>query len=95
MPKRRSRSTETRGHVPPKSPVTFAEIRSFNQHRFDEAVGKSLSCSGRHSHLGWRTCSRGLHYQIRRPQGKLLRAVVGEAFDVAVDIRRSSPSFGQ
>lgn len=37
---------------------------------------------------------RGLHYQIRQPQGKLIRAIVGEVFDVAVDLRHSSPSFG-
>ena len=38
---------------------------------------------------------RGLHYQIQQPQGKLIRAIVGEVFDVAVDLRRSSPSFGK
>jgi dTDP-4-dehydrorhamnose 3,5-epimerase len=48
------------------------------------------------NHTGSRRGSlRGLHYQLRQPQGKLVRVIAGEAFDVAVDLRRSSPSFGR
>ncbi|MFP3747874.1 dTDP-4-dehydrorhamnose 3,5-epimerase, partial [Achromobacter sp. SIMBA_011] len=42
-----------------------------------------------------RNVLRGLHYQVVRPQGKLVRVVVGEVFDVAVDLRRASPTFGR
>jgi len=54
----------------------------------DEFVQDNHSFSGRH-------VLRGLHYQIRRPQGKLVRVVSGEIFDVAVDLRRSSAAFGR
>jgi dTDP-4-dehydrorhamnose 3,5-epimerase len=54
----------------------------------DEFVQENLSCSVRN-------VLRGLHYQIKRQQGKLVRVIQGEVFDVAVDIRRSSPNFGK
>lgn len=54
----------------------------------DQFVQDNLSRSGRHT-------LRGLHYQIRQPQGKLIRVVTGAVFDVAVDLRRSSPTFGR
>ena len=70
-------------------------FESFNQRKFEEAIGAHVafvqdnhSCSSKH-------VLRGLHYQIRRPQGKLIRVTSGIVFDVAVDIRESSPTFGQ
>jgi dTDP-4-dehydrorhamnose 3,5-epimerase len=69
-------------------------IETFHQERFAEA-GISLPFV-QDNHSGSKQgVLRGLHYQIRQPQGKLLRAVAGEIFDVAVDIRRSSPTFGK
>lgn len=67
---------------------------SFNQRAFDEATGLSHSFvqdNHSQSRLG---VLRGLHYQIQQPQGKLVRVLRGEIFDVAVDLRRSSPTFG-
>lgn len=68
---------------------------SFNQRVFDEALGYSTQfVQDNHSRSSYGVL-RGLHYQIQQPQGKLVRVVRGRAFDVAVDVRRSSPTFGQ
>ena len=80
-------------------PKVFGDSRgfffeSFNQRVFDEAVGRSVTfVQDNHSRSG-RNVLRGLHYQVERPQGKLVRVVAGTVFDVAVDIRRESPTFG-
>jgi len=67
---------------------------SFHQGRFEQAVGRSVAfVQDNHSKSGAGVL-RGLHYQVGRPQGKLIRVVSGSVFDVAVDLRRSSPSFG-
>ncbi len=69
-------------------------METFRQAAFTESVGNytfvqdNFSFSAKH-------ILRGIHYQIRQPQGKLVRVVQGEVLDVAVDLRRSSPSFGQ
>ncbi len=68
---------------------------SFNHRQFEEAVGRSVSFVQDNHSRSVKNVLRGLHYQIQQPQGKLVRVVQGEVFDVAVDIRRSSPSFGQ
>ncbi|MCB1985995.1 MAG: dTDP-4-dehydrorhamnose 3,5-epimerase [Burkholderiales bacterium] len=81
-------------------PQVFGDTRgfffeSFNQRQFDQAIGTHVTfVQGNHSRSA-RNVLRGLHYQIRQPQGKLVRVVVGEVYDVAVDLRRSSPTFGQ
>ncbi|WP_306398115.1 dTDP-4-dehydrorhamnose 3,5-epimerase [Telluria beijingensis] len=68
---------------------------SFRQDVFEEAVGRKVTfVQDNHSKSGHNVL-RGLHYQIKQPQGKLVRVVVGSVFDVAVDLRRSSPTFGQ
>jgi len=68
---------------------------SFNRKAFQQALGLDLEfVQDNHSKSG-RGVLRGLHYQIRQPQGKLVRVVSGRVFDVVVDIRRSSPTFGR
>ena len=68
---------------------------SFNAKKFAELTGVEASFVQDNHSLSAKNVLRGLHYQIRQPQGKLVRVVSGEVFDVAVDIRRSSPTFGQ
>lgn len=70
-------------------------LESFNQQVFEEAVGRSVSFVQDNHSRSSHGVLRGLHYQIRQPQGKLVRVVEGEVFDVAVDVRKSSPTFGQ
>jgi dTDP-4-dehydrorhamnose 3,5-epimerase len=81
-------------------PDVFGDARgffmeSFNQKVFDEAVGRHVAFVQDNHSRSVKGVLRGLHYQILRPQGKLVRVARGSAFDVAVDIRKSSPSFGQ
>jgi len=81
-------------------PKVFGDDRgffyeSFNQARFDTAVGRPVNFVQDNHSRSVRNVLRGLHYQIQQPQGKLVRVAVGEVFDVAVDLRRSSPTFGQ
>lgn len=70
-------------------------LESFNQARFEQALGiEKTFVQDNHSRSA-QGVLRGLHYQIHQPQGKLVRVVHGLVFDVAVDIRRSSPTLGQ
>ena len=70
-------------------------FESYNRRAFMEATGIDPQfVQDNHSHSR-RNVIRGLHYQIRHEQGKLVRCVVGEVLDVVVDIRRASPSFGR
>lgn len=81
-------------------PKVFGDERgffyeSFNAAAFEAATGlKRQFVQDNHS-KSQRGVLRGLHYQIQQPQGKLVRVVAGEVFDVAVDLRKSSPSFGR
>jgi dTDP-4-dehydrorhamnose 3,5-epimerase len=82
-------------------PRVFGDARgfffeSYNRKAFEAAVGgRSVEFVQDNHSSSSRGVLRGLHYQLPHPQGKLVRAVVGEVFDVAVDLRRGSPTFGR
>ena len=81
-------------------PKVFGDDRgfffeSFNARLFEELTGHRTGFVQDNHSRSARGVLRGLHYQVRRPQGKLVRVVDGEVFDVAVDIRTSSPTFGR
>lgn len=70
-------------------------FESFNQRQFEQAIDRKVNFVQDNHSRSAKNVLRGLHYQIKQPQGKLVRVVAGEVFDVAVDIRRSSPTFGK
>ncbi|MBK1889182.1 dTDP-4-dehydrorhamnose 3,5-epimerase [Undibacterium sp. 14-3-2] len=81
-------------------PKVFGDERgfffeSFNAKKFAELTSVDVEFVQDNHSLSAKNILRGLHYQIKQAQGKLVRVVTGEVFDVAVDIRKSSPRFGQ
>jgi dTDP-4-dehydrorhamnose 3,5-epimerase len=81
-------------------PKVFGDARgffleSYNKRAFGEATGLDVEFVQDNHSASKRGVLRGLHYQIRQPQGKLVRVTAGEVFDVTVDLRRSSPTFGR
>ncbi len=80
-------------------PEVFRDARGFFYESFNKKSAQAMGITAdfvqdNHSHSA-RNVLRGLHYQIKQPQGKLVRVVAGEVFDVAVDIRKSSSTFGK
>ena len=81
-------------------PKVFGDERgfffeSFNRRKFAAATGLDVDFVQDNHSRSAKSVLRGLHYQIQHPQGKLVRVVQGAVLDVAVDIRKSSPTFGQ
>ena len=81
-------------------PKVFGDTRgffseSFNQRAFNQATGLDVNFAQDNHSRSSKGVLRGLHYQIQQPQGKLVRVVRGSVFDVTVDLRKSSPTFGQ
>ncbi|MDX2346883.1 MAG: dTDP-4-dehydrorhamnose 3,5-epimerase [Legionella sp.] len=70
-------------------------FESFNQKQFEAATGEEIQFVQDNHSRSAKNVLRGLHYQIKQPQGKLVRVCSGVIYDVAVDIRQSSPTFGQ
>lgn len=70
-------------------------LESYNRRTFKEATGVDADFVQDNQSFSVRDVLRGLHYQIRQPQGKLVQVLAGEIYDVVVDIRRSSPTFGK
>ncbi len=80
-------------------PKVFGDERgfffeSFNRRRFGELIGRDVDFVQDNHSRSVKNVLRGLHYQIQQPQGKLVRVIQGSVFDVAVDIRKKSPTFG-
>jgi dTDP-4-dehydrorhamnose 3,5-epimerase len=80
-------------------PRVFADDRGFFLESYNRRVMKEIGITGEfvqdnHS-FSAKNVIRGLHYQVQRPQGKLIRVVLGEILDVALDLRRTSPTFGR
>ncbi|WP_000864761.1 dTDP-4-dehydrorhamnose 3,5-epimerase [Vibrio mimicus] len=81
-------------------PQVFGDERgfffeSFNHARFEQVIGQKVQFVQDNHSRSVKNVVRGLHYQEQQPQGKLVRCVLGEVVDVAVDIRRNSTTFGQ
>lgn len=81
-------------------PAVFGDARgaffeSWNRRAFSKLAGRDVDFVQDNHSISARGVLRGLHYQVRQSQGKLVRVVAGEVFDVVVDLRRSSPTFGR
>ena len=70
-------------------------LENYNRRTFNEATGLDVQFVQDNQSFSVHNVLRGLHYQIRQPQGKLIQAMAGEIYDVAVDLRRGSPTFAK